>query len=125
MALNLEYINFRPNLVSSEMELLDALDDLARRVDNDFSGENGEEYNWEDTIDGGFENNADYVYNYIKVDIEQGYYNKYELVSIRYAMIVEEYLNMWFTDSDWYLNFDYVQPELGCFAIAWNDRSYY
>ncbi len=24
MALNLEYINFRPNLVSSEMELLDA-----------------------------------------------------------------------------------------------------
>ena len=124
MALNLDYVNFTPDREDSEMELLDALDSLARLVDNDFSGENGDEYNWEDTIDGGFENNADYVYNYIKVDIEQGYYNKYSVNSVRYAQIVEDYLEEWMGHDSYYVNYDYTQPELGSFAIAWNDQSY-
>lgn len=124
MALNLDYVNFTPNREDSEIELLDALDSLARLVDNDFSGENGDEYNWEDTIDGGFENNADYVYNYIKVDIEQGYYNKYSVNSVRYAQIVEDYLNEWMSRDSYYVNYNYTQPEIGCFAIAWNDQSY-
>ena len=124
MALNLDYVNFTPDREDSEIELLDALDSLARLVDNDFSGENGDEYNWEDTIDGGFENNADYVYNYIKVDIEQGYYNKYSVNSVRYAQIVADYLDEWMGHDSYYVNYDYTQPELGSFAIAWNDQSY-
>lgn len=124
MALNLDYVNFRPDLENSEMELLDALDNLARLVDNDFSGENGDEYLWEDTIESGFDCNADYVYNYIKVDIEQGYYNKYSVDTVRYANIVEDYLDMWMGHDGYYINYDYTQPEVGCFAIAWNDDSY-
>ena len=37
--------------------------------DLDFNGENGEDYHWEGTIDGGFESNADYLADYVK-DIE-------------------------------------------------------
>ena len=123
MALNLDYVNFKPNIeLTSEMELLNALDDLARRVDNDFSGENGKEYLWEDAED--YECNADYVFAYIGDSIENGYYDKYTINSVRYAIIVEDYLEMWMGHNDYYICFNYTQPVDGCFAIAWNDDSY-
>jgi hypothetical protein len=125
MSLNLVALDFTPDKEDSEIQLLEALDELARNWDKDFSGENGEDYLWEDAKDEGYECNADYVFNYIKESIEDGHYNKYSINSIRYATIVEDYLDMWLGSDNYYGAYNYCQPALGCFAIAWNDESYY
>lgn len=125
MSLNLVALDFTPDKEDSEIQLLEALDELARNWDNDFSGENGEDYLWEDSKEEGYENNADYVFNYIKESIEDGYYNKYKLNSVRYATIVEDYLDMWLGGDNYYGEYNYCQPALGHFAIAWNNGEYY
>lgn len=125
MSLNLVALDFTPDKEDSEIQLLEALDELARNWDNDFSGENGEDYLWEDSKEEGYECNADYVFNYIKESIEDGYYNKYSVNSVRYATIVEDYLDMWLGGDNYYGQYNYCQPALGHFAIAWNDESYY
>lgn len=125
MSLNLVTIDFTPDKEGSEIELLEALDELARNWDNDFNGENGEDYLCEDAIDGGYECNADFVFDYIKGSIEDGYYNKYSVNSIRYATIVEDYLDMWLGSDNYYGEYNYSQPADGYFAISWNSGEYY
>lgn len=135
MSLNLVTIDFQPfipqnikgegKMIRGDLELLKALDDLARTRDNDFNGKNGKDYLYEDAKDEGYECNADYVFNYIKENIENGYYDKYGIVSIRYSTIVEDYLYMWLGKNGYYENYNYCQPNLGCFVIAWNDGEYY
>lgn len=125
MSLNLVSINFNSAVVGSEIYLLDELDELARSWDNDFSGENGEDYLCEDARDGGYECNADFVYEYMKNSIKDGYYNKYTVDSVRYATIVEDYLDMWLGGDNYYGEYNYCQPAEGCFAIAWNSGEYY
>lgn len=46
-------------------DLLKALSILSE-FDNDFNGLNGIEYNWEETKDGGFDSNLDYLLNEVK-----------------------------------------------------------
>lgn len=46
-------------------DLLNALRCLSE-IDCDFSGENGEEYNWDITNEKGFESNVDYVIDRVK-----------------------------------------------------------
>lgn len=125
MSLTLVDFEFTPDKEDSEIQILEALDNIARNWDNDFSGENGEDYLWEDAKEEGFSCNADYVFNYIKTSIEDGYYNKYNINSVRYATIVEDYLEMWLNNDDFYGQYNYCQPRVGCFAIAWNSGEYY
>lgn len=46
-------------------DLLKALSELGE-FDNDFNGKNGYEYNWEETNNGGFDSNLDYLLNVVK-----------------------------------------------------------
>lgn len=124
--MSLKLVSFEFNCLTdkAELNLLNELDELARVWDDDFSGKNGEDYLWEDARDGGYECNADYVYEDIKERIETGDYDSFTVDSIRYATIVEDYLDMWLGGDNYYGEYNYCQPAEGCFAIAWNSGAY-
>lgn len=125
MSLNLIRVDFNHLGSETELGLLRALDATARIWDDDFNGKNGEDCLCIDAKDGGYSCNADFVFDYIKNDIETGYYNKYTVNTIRHSTIVEDYLNMWLGEDDFYSAYTYCQVTESCFVIAWNDKSYY
>ena len=62
MSLNLSVVKVEGK---ERTDLLDALRRLCE-IDCDFSGENGPEYNWKETISKGFDSNADLVLDRVK-----------------------------------------------------------
>jgi len=94
-------MNLYSNLVKVEkgnrQSLLDALATMSD-FDCDFIGENGADYNWDETNEGGFESNLDYLLNEIKdikddneavqvfieewMDRDSNYYDEYSFDTI-------------------------------------------
>lgn len=80
----------------------DILDTLSNFYDEDFCGNNGTEYNWEETIEGGYSSNQQYVLDSIR--------NSY---LERPLDIIRKYIDMWLGRDDYYnaVNIDITSYE--------------
>lgn len=91
-------------------DLLYALKELCS-IDADFSGENGIEYNWKETIEEGYESNADYCLDKVK-DLETD------------EEVISEFIKLWIENDHYYTDYAYdlayEDNKVKCIAIATN-----
>ena len=76
----------------TDLEILDSLLNFACSVDNDFSGENGEDYLWDVAKEHNYKSNADYVYTKCKLKIQALDYHRTEE---RTEELIYDFLEQW------------------------------
>lgn len=79
--------------------------ELAER-DNDFNGENnvGEDnYNWEETIKGGFKTNCDYLIDEVLKDVKEDEYLELGKVT----SLIDKFLSYWTRNDSYYDGIDF------------------
>ena len=95
-------------------EILNALSSMY--TDEDFNGNNGEEYTWESALEEGFESNQEYLVNWLR---------KSEL---KEEKLIEEFVDEWLGNDGYYGEPDIVFADFGkngfvC-SIACDDSGY-
>ena len=77
-------------------DLLEALLSFAEDYDNDFNGQNGEEYLWDDAKEAGFSSNAEYLLD----DLDKAY-------PTDDRTLIAEYFSEWLGHDNYYHDYDF------------------
>lgn len=120
-------INFNPNAINPEEDILEILDNIARELDFDFNGENGEDYLWDAAKREGYTNNADYLYDLILKKIKDKAYDKYGNNNTeKFYRLIEEYIDYWMGADGYYQSPTICCNRPGSYTIAYiEDADFY
>lgn len=89
----------------NERNVNDVIDNICTiaEFDNDFNGNNGKVYLWEEAEEKGFENNLDYVRNSLK----ELFAYKSVVDAETLQEICDKFFDMWLGNDDYYGEYDY------------------